>query len=447
MTVTSDFDRLVASWLESAGPSEPEPETVRFALAAARRTGQRAGLRARLAGADAWPTRRSDRIASRSLLALVLLALLAAATAAALLVVGSRPEPIRLHGDLTATGSLHTGLLDPSTLVLDDGRVLVAGATTDLRLHAEIWDPARDAFTVVAGLDDQRFSHGQNDLGLTRLPDGSVLAVMRYASSQSGATEGGYALRIDLGSGGVRQVDGFRGADVPDVIAAFGFASWPSEIRADGRVAWTPARWRATDTVTYDPATDRFATEAPDGAEFKAPLFGASGAPPDDTIVLLHDGRYVLVGEAAFGGYPALVIDPPPSGVRPLNWPLIVGGEYAAELLRDGRVLIAGPTTGIFDPSSDRYIELPVSGVVEPLLSLDDGRLLVSEDPPAPFGSPDPPPHLLMFDPATTAFARFGPEALPDPRSSWTRLPDGRVLVIREDVDASPDAGRAWILR
>lgn len=55
MTAIDDFDRFVASWLESSGPADVREEVVDAALATARAADQRRGVTGWLVGADRWP--------------------------------------------------------------------------------------------------------------------------------------------------------------------------------------------------------------------------------------------------------------------------------------------------------------------------------------------------------------------------------------------------------
>lgn len=61
MNPSTDFDRLLTSWLETAGPADPRSETVGMALTQARTSRQRLGLAGFLVGPAAWPRRRRDR--------------------------------------------------------------------------------------------------------------------------------------------------------------------------------------------------------------------------------------------------------------------------------------------------------------------------------------------------------------------------------------------------
>ena len=90
MTTTTDFERLVGAWLETTGPLEVPAPAVDAALDVARRTPQRRGIRAWLAGARPWPA-TAQRWGTRSrALRLVVVVILLAAAAALAAIVGSR---------------------------------------------------------------------------------------------------------------------------------------------------------------------------------------------------------------------------------------------------------------------------------------------------------------------------------------------------------------------
>jgi len=58
MTSSTDFDRLLASWLETAGPADARPEALRGALEKAKSMGQRGLLSGFLFGPATWPRPR-----------------------------------------------------------------------------------------------------------------------------------------------------------------------------------------------------------------------------------------------------------------------------------------------------------------------------------------------------------------------------------------------------
>jgi hypothetical protein len=125
---------------------------------------------------------------------------------------------------------------------------------------------------------------------------------------------------------------------------------------------------------------------------------------------------------------------------------LVSGGEYEAATLPGGRVLIVGSTEAIYDPSTDELTELDVPGTLLPAVTLADGRVLLMAELPSSLVGIDGPTTLMTFDPATGVFDGIGPATFPDRRATWVRLPDGRVLAIPSDIDAS-GSRQAWVLR
>ncbi len=88
-------------------------------------------------------------------------------------------------GTWTATGSMSTVRGSTTAIVLQDGRVLVAGGSsigTQLA-SAEIYDPSTGSFTSTGALSTPR-THG----GAVRLPDGRVLVAGGYDNSDYLAT-------------------------------------------------------------------------------------------------------------------------------------------------------------------------------------------------------------------------------------------------------------------
>ena len=114
MTASTDFERLVSSWLETAGPTDVRADVVDHALAAARGRGQRRGVQAWLVGSASWPaTRRGVGFSALppTVRIAILLGLLVAAMAAGAY-VGSRlttfmpPPPPPLRGEVPSAAEL-----------------------------------------------------------------------------------------------------------------------------------------------------------------------------------------------------------------------------------------------------------------------------------------------------------------------------------------------------
>lgn len=91
MTASTDFDRLVGSWLAADGPTDIRPGVAEAALLRARGTGQRRGLRALVLGPRAWPTTSPSASIRRFAVLAAAAALGAALFGGALLLAGGGP--------------------------------------------------------------------------------------------------------------------------------------------------------------------------------------------------------------------------------------------------------------------------------------------------------------------------------------------------------------------
>ena len=209
-----------------------------------------------------------------------------------------------------------------ASVLLPDGRVLVAGGTNDLlvpSIEAEMYDPEANEFSSGGVMVMARSQHTQ-----TLLSDGRVLVV--------GGSRGG------IGS----EIVPFAAAELYDPAAgAWSAAAEMSEGRADhtatllddGRVLVTGGRGRVDSTEIYDPATDQW-TSAGSMSEWRV----------DHTATLLADGRVLVTG--GIGRVDSTDIFDPRTGAwyrgAPMTEPRYV---HTATRLADGRVLLVGGQT------------------------------------------------------------------------------------------------------
>jgi hypothetical protein len=393
-------------------------------------------------------------------------------------------------GRFAATGSLVTERADHTATLLPDGRVLVDGGfnRSGSPHSAEIYDPKTGTFQLAAS---SLHDHSTRAVGLS---DGRVL----LAGSQ------------------------------PEVL----------DLTATTAIAEIPSRSDRTFIPTGDPIEDRFghtATRLADGrvlivggqevggellasAEIFDPKTGSftatgsiSVAPPETvhlgsvpghTILLLADGRVLMLGEAAYSwelefydpvtgvftdtgslGSTGWTVREPITAVQlpagriiafgpPLDGPddpSTTTRAYAidpaqrramkiadlprcervdgAVALRDGRVVILCVTGGsvewvrLFDPASGQTVDLavPMQGGPVSMTRLDDGRVL--------FASGTASTVLSLFDPDTGQVAEEatplepGGTYLHSPAPTLTVLTDGRVLLVRGPTAAIWDPG------
>jgi hypothetical protein len=350
MTASNDLDRLVASWLESDGPTNVRMEVVDKALDTARGMRQRRGPSAWFAGPGSWPV-YAGRLSLRGLSPAVRLGIAIAVMLA--LIVGSVTVGSRLLQDADP--------ITPSTHY--NGTFESVGRS--------IGDTEDPPGPVVV------------------LPDGRVFAMTT-----------------------TRSADGSR---------------------------WAPTRIEA-----WDPSTGTI-------SDLGSTLKPRAGA----TVIALRDGRVLIVGgdltpleleECCIDSATAEVFDPAtgtstPTGPKP-------GADlgFAATLLPDGRVLVAGGTAAqdhiartedsppltelataeIYDPATNSWISIePMTKGAAGLqmMRLPDGRILLVQS----WNSDGATANIESFDPATGSFSSVGELAQP-PAAPGVLLADGRVL-------------------
>lgn len=268
-------------------------------------------------------------------------------------------------------------------VLLRDGWVLVSGGATEgdyspsgggfVTASAQKYDPAAQRWEPVAALNQARAAHTA-----TLLRDGTVLVVGGRTGVRYGEHEGlASAERFDPQTGKWSATGAMAGPRV----------GHSATLLRDGRVlvvggqtndhADNPNRDVLTAEL-YDPATGQWTLAAP-------PL-RTHGA--DAAATLLADGRVLVTGgNAASGGGTiyltvAEIYDPAQNSwttVAPLRQ-----GAYAhsALLLPDGRVFIAGGSTGspsqLYDPARDLWVfDAPSPTYSGVATTLRDGRILL----------------------------------------------------------------------
>jgi hypothetical protein len=223
MTEMTDFERLIASWMEADGPRDVPDRVVHAALREARGVEQRrdvSGKVIRWLPRDATATAtvgrqrhgRFRRLGLALLAAILLVAFAAAAVFVGSLVLRSDQDSVGppCPRAFCATGSLDEARSFHTATLLPDGRVLAVGGFHDFnagRTSAEVWDSATDRFDPTGPLAEGRFGHTA-----TLLPDGRVLIV-------GGNSEGsGLSASAELWD---------------PAVGAFAPAGSPTEARAD----------------------------------------------------------------------------------------------------------------------------------------------------------------------------------------------------------------------
>jgi len=438
MNRDDDLELRLRAWMGDRAVQRAPADLVDGALSRTLRVRQRPGYLVRSGGAA--------RAALPVGIRLVLVGLLLLAMAGAAVLVGSRllaPPPAPLHGFIAPTGSLVEDLFHPQAALLPDGTVLVVGTTVDKYLDVETYDPGQGSFSRVT-LPERLRSNG-GEIGLVRLADGSVLLVASKWGSIDGTTGGGFALRYDPVKKSIRQSRGIPSSgDAAADYADWAFASRPATVLPDGRVRWDSVIPWSRPSVEYDPATDTFSTLPAPGQPPPPP-------PPDrvpaQVAVRLAYGRYLLLGGSPDEGGPVAIYDAATGVAKTLPTSLVNGGQYSGTLLSDGRVLVLGTSTGIFDPRTERLEDIAIPESFQFRLWLPDGRALLQSDDQVMSSGAHGGSHAWTFDPSTDTFARVGTADVTG-ATSWTLLADGRVLLVGVDpAHLSDVVGRsAWIL-
>jgi hypothetical protein len=418
MTAMTDFDRLVTSWLETAGPTRPDDAVVESALTAARRRRRRRGAAAWLTGPAPWPATRTVGPIDGQLVRILIVALIAIALVAASFVVGSRllrNSPLPFTSDrarFVSLGVVPNRMDVTSVDLLADGRVLLTGPRWDLVSPSgenwtgwtlTIWNPATKEFGTFP-----------RALRPPQPPDTvpSSKPVDRV---------------IPLEDGRVLVIDGWEGPLGPTAsielfeprtgtYAAGGSLTAPrlsmASIRlADGRVLFSGGEPPEKDhlppnTVDGEPALATAELFDPDSTS-SSPTGSMGSARLGHAMKELADGRILVLGGSD-------------------------GSEVTSHLLRSAEIY--DPTSGAFSPTGSMarargYFKVPPVG-------LADGRVLIiggsGGDGASTFDSSSEmlrtgPVTTEIYDPIIGTFVAGPP--LPHEPSTATVLEDGVVLL------------------
>jgi hypothetical protein len=337
--------------------------------------------------------------------------------ASLLVVAACRKGPLPGHSVPTAPiGSLR----GHAAVLLDDGRVLVAGGTVCSSTFPEpqaqrgaVYAPATNTWTTTGPLVTPRNASAR------KLPDGRVLL--------AGGTDSQHA----LGTTEIfdpRTLTFSPGPDLPNPREGALFTLADGTLIVAGGLNWSVGF--REDLLTADILT-------PDAASWRTVQL--TGARSSTSVVLLPDGTLLAAGgsgpRALYSD--AVRVDLRTGSVRRLPDTPKPGFLGFDAVLGDGRVIFIGPqnnTFTIFDPATEKWSvgthDLPGES---PLVVLPDGSALVlggyevhaDDGYQTPFLN-----RVYGFDPRSDEWSEFSPLLAQRDLPTSTLLPDGRVLVV-----------------
>ena len=285
-------------------------------------------------------------------------------------------------GDMTAARSRHT-----ATLLLD-GKVLIAGGTTDSTHTAEVYDPASISFAPTSG----EMVHLRNGHSATLLQDGRVLI------SGGGDASGNLFKTAELFNPATQSFNSTGDLNQPRTNATATLLPNGKVLIAGGEDSDGAAL--ATAEI-YDPGTGTFRSTG--NLQFPR---------SQHTATLLTTGKVLLVGNS--GGTDTAELFDPNTGLFTRTGSLIVARSHqTVTLLPNGKALVLGGT----------QVVPPIGGGA----------------PPAPVSLES----AEVYDPSTGVFQAAGKLLVARDSHSATLLANGTVLVAGGysrafDSDAQP---------
>ena len=327
------------------------------------------------------------------------------------------------RGWFSTTGNMTVARTSHTATLLQDGRVLIAGGSTNASLgtpgeilsSAELFDPVSETFVATGSMTTARTGHTA-----TLLPDGRVL----LAGGASAYSSLSSAEIYDPSTGKFMPTGTMTSAQFwhtamllrnGKVLIAGGYASYP---------ALAPAQ-------LYDLITGTFL----EAGSQQSILYGCDWCAP---AALLPDGK-VLFGRSQ----PAQIYDPLADTFR-LAGEMVDADRFTATTLPNGRVLFTGgtwtgrsSTTELYDPSTnsfrsaawmvDRRGQQSATLLSQGMVLIVGGETESCSNGACVFaGSLDT---AELYDPTANTFTPTGKMAVRRSSHNATLLKDGRVLV------------------
>jgi hypothetical protein len=246
-------------------------------------------------------------------------------------------------GSFAATGSMTTSRDSHRAVVLDDGKVLITGgidAGGIVLSSAEIYDPATGTFAATGNMTNVRYEHAAS-----LLSDGRVLITGGFDQNSS-----------SLGLASAELYDPKTGAFTATGSMAITRGGHASTLLNSGLVLVTGASGGGVPSADlYDPATGKFTVTG-----------GMITNRTHHTATLLNNGKVLVTGgySSPFSGIASAELYDPATGTFTLSGSMTSSRyDHTATLLNNGSVLIAGgnPNSGTlldteaYDPSTGTF--------------------------------------------------------------------------------------------
>ena len=302
---------------------------------------------------------------------------------------------------------------------LKNGKVLIAGGDngrSPMIAEAELYDPAKHAFTVTGTMKNPRGGHVA-----TLLADGRVLM-----------------------TGGMDDLRVTSAAEIYDPASGNFTALEPMHLKREKHTAtllnngqvliaggYPGAAFPTASTELYDPATGKFVQGPP-----------MTVGRQNHTATLLPDGRVLLAGGMGNNGAlsSAEIYDPKTGTFTQVGNMKAAREGHAATLLKNGQVLITGGSATSIPAEKSAELYDPATGRFTPINDMAVAReghqaiLLPTGDVLIVGGSGIDPQHrylasVELYNPETRSFAVLGEMLLPRFGPTLTLLDDGQVLV------------------
>jgi hypothetical protein len=324
-------------------------------------------------------------------------------------------------GTFTATGSMATPRTFHTATLLTNGKVLIAGGSTDLNVPlvtAELYDPDKGMFTAAGNMTSPRMGHTA-----TMLPDGRVLIAGGTLVAGQGFVPSNGAEIYDPATG----IFSATGNMISNHVCQQAILLTNGKVLI---VGGSNSSGQPPNAELYEPATGTFAptgTYASDTFDFNT-CEGSQSA-------LLADGRVLIVFES--GG--AELYDPSGETFTRTGNPITadyVDGLPTATLLMNGNLLVAGgdeygnySSAELYNLPAERFAataNMTIGRALDTATLLPDGKVLMA-------GSYLPGNGSLasaeLYDPVAGAFTPTGEMTTTRSLHTATLLNNGRVLV------------------